>query len=63
MLTKIFIYLFHLLIVFPYIFFLGTKLKNTKYDNHSKILIPVAIMGFGYQLFLLIDLLIVYSKI
>lgn len=63
MYTKILIYLFHLVIVFPYIFFLGKQLQNTDYDKHSKILIPVSIMGFGYQLFLLIDLFITYSKI
>lgn len=63
MFTKILIYLFHLCIVFPYIFFLGAKLKNTEYDEHSKILISVAVMGFGYQVFLLIDLLLIYSKL
>lgn len=62
MFTKIIIYLLHLVIIFPYLFFLGQKLKNTNYINDSKILIYVTIFGFGYQLYLLINLLAIYFK-
>lgn len=63
MYAKLIIYLLHLIIVFPYLFILGQKLKNTKYDKDSKILIPVSLIGFGYQLYLLINIIIIYFNI
>lgn len=62
---KIIIYLFHLIIVFPYLFYLGQKIRKSENENllpHSKVLIGVSIMGFSYQAYLLIDLLILYNK-
>lgn len=62
---KIIIYLFHLILVFPYLFYLGKELKysnNEKYKTHSQVLIGTAIMGFSYQTYLLIDLLLLYRK-
>jgi len=60
---KLLIFIFHLLIVFPYLFYLGRKLElsgNKEYKEHSKILIMGSIMGFGFQLYLLYNLINVY---
>lgn len=54
MYTKIIIYLFHLFIIFPYLFYLGLILNKSKYKIHSKILIPASIIGFSYQIVLII---------
>lgn len=62
MLIKIIVYVLHLTVIFPYLFYLGLKLKKTEFDNHSQVLIPATIMGFGYQLYLLVTLIIVYVK-
>lgn len=62
MLIKIIVYVLHLTVIFPYLFYLGLKLKKTEFDNHSQVLIPATVMGFGYQLYLLVAILIVYIK-
>lgn len=64
MYIKILVYVFHLLIVFPYLFHLGRELKkDPKYKDHSQVLIASSIMGFGYQLYLLINLILLLQKL
>jgi hypothetical protein len=63
---RIIIYLFHLIVVFPYLFYLGQQLRkseNEKLEPHSKVLIAVSIMGFAYQAYLLIELVLLYNKL
>ena len=63
MYAKLFVYLFHLVIVFPYLGWLGYRLSyldeelNLQVD--SKIILSVVSIGFIYQLLLLWD----YTKI
>ena len=57
------VYLFHLIIVFPYLGWLGYRLSNPdeelNFKIDSKLILSVVIVGFIYQLILLWD----YSKI
>lgn len=57
MYLKIIIYLFHLFVIFPYLLYLGVKLKDTKLKNHSDIIISSVIIAIGYQLYLLFQIL------
>lgn len=63
MYAKLFIYLFHLIIVFPYLGWLGYRLSNLDEEHNlqidSKIILSVVSIGFIYQLLLLWN----YSKI
>lgn len=60
---KLVVYLFHLIIVFPYLVSLGYRLshldKELNFEIDSKIILSVVIVGFFYQILLLWD----YSKI
>ena len=57
------VYLFHLIIVFPYLGWLGYRLSNLdekhNFQIDSKLILSVVSVGFIYQLILLWD----YSKI
>lgn len=63
MYTKLFIYLFHLVLVFPYLGWLGYRLSHLDEELNlqvdSKIILSVVSIGFIYQLLLLWN----YSKI
>lgn len=63
MYAKLFVYLFHLIIVFPYLGWLGYRLSNLdeelNFQIDSKLILSVVSVGFIYQLLLLWD----YSKI
>jgi hypothetical protein len=57
MYLKIIIYLFHLLFIFPYLLYLGIKLKKTELKQHGDIIIPFVIIAIGYQLYLLLQII------
>ena len=63
MYNKLFIYLFHLIIVFPYLGWLGYRLSNLDEEHNfqidSKLILSVVSVGFIYQVLLLWE----YSKI
>jgi len=63
MYNKLFIYLFHLIIVFPYLGWLGYRLSNLDEEHNfqidSKLILSIVSIGFIYQVLLLWE----YSKI
>ena len=66
MYNKLIIYIFHLVVVFPYLGWLGYRLSNLdeelNFTIDSKLILSIISIGFIYQLLLLVDYLkIIYT--